>query len=377
MLSAVGIIAEYNPFHNGHCYQIQVAKKRAQADVVVAVMSGNWVQRGAPAIVDKWTRTQMAIEAGVDLVVELPVFGAVQAADIFADRAFQIVDQLGCRALAFGCEHDDYDFAKLGQVKLSNQSVTFNNYHQSYPALVQAQIEQELGVRIDQPNDTLALNYARARYRLGSQIELVAIERQGSSHHDDQLGSAIASASAIRKATLNGELKTTRAYLPATSYELLQSVQHLDWPMFWPLLRYQLLTTPLSELRLRYQMTEGLEYRLKRAAIANDQFDAFIDAVKTKRYTYARIQRLLVVVLLQVNDDAMLRQPDYLRVLGFSPMGQKYLKQVKANTDWSIISKANQSVLQSKLQTEFQAGMLVQMQTGGYQDLYRHPFIKK
>ncbi|MHA8111015.1 nucleotidyltransferase [Lactobacillaceae bacterium Melli_B4] len=377
MLSSVGIIAEYNPFHNGHRYQLQVAKQRSRADVVVAVMSGNWVQRGTPPIVDKWTRTQMAIEAGVNLVVELPIFSAVQAADIFADQAMQIIDQLGCNALAFGCEHADYDFAKLAQVQIQPSTDEFRDYRKPYAELVQAQIERQLGVRIDQPNDTLGWNYARARHRLGSQIQLIPIERLGSMHHDDQLGDEIASASAIRKAVLDRGLASTKPYLPTASYDLLRSAPHLDWPQFWPLLRYQLLTTPLTELSNRYQMTEGLEYRLRSAAIAHADFDAFLEAVKTKRYTYARIQRLLVAVLLQANDATMLHHDHYLRILGFDQMGQRYLKQVKFNTDWPIISKADQSVLQSMLQAEFQAGMLVQMQTGEYQDLYRHPFIKK
>ncbi|MEJ6400515.1 nucleotidyltransferase [Nicoliella lavandulae] len=377
MLSAVGIIAEYNPFHNGHAYQLQLAKQRTNADVVVAVMSGNWVQRGAPAIVDKWVRTEMALAMGVDLVVELPVFDAVQPADLFARGAVRIVDQLQCDSLAFGCEHADYDFAQLGRIAVDDDQAHFRDYQQPYPALIQAAINEQFGININQPNDILALNYAQAVHQLDSKMQLVPIERVGSRHHDADFNGALASASAIRKAILSRSIKTVQPYLPAPVYSLLQNHNYLDLSAFWSIIRYQLVMTPLDELNQRYQMTEGLEYRLKEAAIKHAKFKEFMSAIKTKRYTYSRLQRLLVYVLLQANQDDFIHHDPYLRVLGFNPTGQQYLNQVKSQIDWPIISKIDQSMLKSVIKTEFNAGMLIQMKNGQYQDLYRHPIIKK
>ncbi|MBW1605687.1 nucleotidyltransferase [Lactobacillus sp. Sy-1] len=378
MLSAVGIIAEYNPFHNGHQYQLKVAKQRSNADVVVAVMSGNWVQRGAPAIVDKWQRTEMALAGGVDLVVELPVFSAVQPADRFAMGAVAIINQLRCQSLAFGCEHPEWDFAKLAVGQLTSDNEHFRDYHRPYPDLIQAALKNQLGVSIDQPNDILAWNYARARHAINGSFSLIPIQRIGSQHHDHFATNAFASASSIRAALFAQHWAQVREMLPPTSYQLLQNpMEWLDWDCFWPQLRYQLITTPLTVLRERYQMTEGIEHRLKAAAIKANSFDQFINIVKTKRYTFARIQRLLVVTLLQFNSNVMVDHSPYIRILGFNNVGRQYLKQVKKQIQWPIISKIDQSMLKSQLQAEFNAGMLIQMQTGHFEDLYRHPIIKK
>jgi cytidyltransferase-like protein len=378
MLKAVGIIAEYNPFHNGHLYQIREARKLTHADIVVVVMSGNWVQRGQPALIDKWQRTKMALQNGADLVLELPVQSVVQPAHIFAQHAVNILTQIGCSFLSFGSENPTLDFdllaSKISQNESTNDGI-FNNHHLTYSALIQAQISAITGYDINQPNDILGLNYAIANYQNNSKLTLFPIPRQASSHHDTEIAlhSHFASGSALRQLIMQSDLSTVLQYMPQYSAEVFNHI--VTWNQLWPLLKYKLITTSVDELATIYQMTEGLQYRLKKYVSQAQSFNEFLHLIKTKRYTYARLRRLLVYTLLNWQDSDVYLNQEYIRILGFNTKGQQYLKQVKHTLSVPVITKINKKLAEKELSLEVIAGQIYGNIHGNNQDFGKSPII--
>lgn len=376
-LQAVGIIAEYNPFHNGHAYQIDQARQRTGADVVVAAMSGNWVQRGEPALMDKWQRTAAALAGGVDLVVELPTASALQPAHLFAAGGVRLLAALQCHWLAFGTEHPDMDYQRL-MAHLPTNPATFKRFDQTYASLFQGYLREQTGITLNAANDILGFFYALANQRAGRPLTLLPLARRGSQHNDATItaDTAFASATAIRSAALAGDWAAIEPVVPISTLTRLQQTPLTSWPDFWPWLRYQLVSSDVADLRQLYQITEGVEYRLKRAALASSTFATFMHAAKTKRYTYTRIQRQAAGILLQAKPAEMLAGPQYLRVLGYSAAGQAYLHQIKKQVALPLISRADRDWQKGPGELDDRAGAIRTLLTGIDQDYGRIP-VKK
>ncbi|WP_251945753.1 nucleotidyltransferase [Levilactobacillus brevis] len=376
-LRAAGIVAEYNPFHNGHAYQIAQARQKTDADVIVAAMSGNWVQRGEPAIMDKWQRTEAALAGGVDLVVELSGAAALQPAHLFAQGAIAVLATLKCQWLVFGTEHPDMDYDCL-MAHLPSDPVIFKRFDQTYASLFQGYLREQTGITLSAANDILGFFYAVANQQQGQPLQLVPLARRGSQHNDTAVmqGTNYASATAIRAASLAGDWATVQPVVPAKTLALLQQESLISWADFWPLLRYQLISAPVTDMRQRYQITEGVEYRLKRAALEATTFVDFMRIVKTKRYTYTRLQRQAAYLLLQALPEEMRPQPQYLRVLGYSKQGQAYLHQIKKHVALPLVSRANRDWQKGVGALDDRLGALRTLVTGIPQDYGRIP-IKK
>lgn len=377
MTTVLGIVAEYNPFHNGHAYQLRQAKQQSQADVTVVVMSGNWVQRGEPALIDKWQRTQLALLGGVDLVVELPFQFAVQPAHLFAQGAIQLLSALGCTSLAFGAEHPDLDFETLVANQPTNASSHFKQFDETYPTLFNDYLQARTGMNLRASNDILGFSYVAANRQLARPLEILPIQRQGSSHQETQFDSAatVASGAAIRGAVQSGDWSSVARLVPAETLSALQKNQQVSWNDYWPYLRYQLLSTSLADLHEVYQMSEGIEYRLKQAALTSASFDEFLRAAKTKRFTYARLQRLCVYILLRVNRVELPTEVRYAHVLGFDRLGQQYLNQVKKRSKLPLISRVTDDWINGPYRLDYQAGLMRQMLTEVDQDRLQHAVI--
>jgi predicted nucleotidyltransferase len=376
-LRAAGIVAEYNPFHNGHAYQIAQARQKTGADVIVAAMSGNWVQRGEPAIMDKWQRTEAALAGGVDLVVELSGAAALQPAHLFAQGAIAVLATLKCQWLVFGTEHPDMDYDCL-MAHLPSDPAIFKRFDQTYASLFQGYLREQTGITLSAANDILGFFYAVANQQQGQPLQLVPLARRGSQHNDTAVmqGTNYASATAIRAASLAGDWATVQPVVPAKTLALLQQESLISWADFWPLLRYQLISAPVTDMRQRYQITEGVEYRLKRAALEATTFADFMRIVKTKRYTYTRLQRQAAYLLLQALPEEMRPQPQYLRVLGYSKQGQAYLHQIKKHVALPLVSRANRDWQKGVGSLDDRLGALRTLVTGIPQDYGRIP-IKK
>jgi predicted nucleotidyltransferase len=380
LLQATGIIVEYNPFHNGHAYHVQQARQLTQADVVVAVMSGNFVQRGAPALLDKWQRTAQALANGVDLVIELPTTQAVQPADRFANAGIQTLATLGCQAVVFGTEDAQIDYQQVGQQlrQLPEHHQDFKDYQQTYATQLNQFYQQQLGLSLDHPNQLLGLSYAQANAGLVHPMTLVPIQRQGSQYHDTQLTKGlIGSATAIRQALqqVPPQWNQVQQVVPDLTFKTLQQGPMVHWAMLFPFLKYRILQADLSDLQAIYQMSEGLEYRMKQQIQAAATFEAFLKALKTKRYTYSRLQRLCLYTVLNLKTTAIQAQQPYLHVLGFTPAGQHYLHQIKQQVPWPLITKIDRKLGQETglMGTDVRTDLVYQNLTGVNQVYGRYP----
>lgn len=360
-MKAVGIVVEYNPFHNGHKYHIEQAKAVSQANIVIAVMSGQFLQRGEPAIVDKWYRTEMALAQGVDIVVELPyVYSTAQATD-FAKGAISLLSAIGCDSFAFGSENGSIT-PFLNTYHLINQNrTTYNSliheYMQtgiSYPKALHAayeklqQKEPNSYIDLAQPNNILGFHYIEAAQMLGNKITPLTIPRVGAGYHDDvQEGQEIASATGIRKALFeDGTLSPTQSYMPNSTYtrmeKWLQSYGVFgSWETFWPLLQFTIVRHSPQQLAQFAEITEGIEYALIKAAKSSNTFKEFMAKIKSKRYTWTRLQRMLTHVFTGFTKEQLhsFTEPSSLRLLGMTKTGQHYLSTHKKDFNYPIISR--------------------------------------
>jgi predicted nucleotidyltransferase len=361
-MKAAGVIVEYNPFHNGHFYHLQGTKEQANADVYIAVMSGNFLQRGEPALVSKWARTKMALQAGIDLVIELPYAFATGKAEIFSNGAISILEALSVSNICFGSEHGTIDeFNKTVQFMQDNKA-SFDQLIKrelakgySFPkasSIAYNSLEKEnYTVDLSQPNNILGYHYVKAIHEQKSNINAQTLKRTGAGYHDETpFENTIASATGIRKILLgkNGELEKIKPLVPETTYESLISYYNTYqtyhyWDIYFPFLQYKLSVTSPEELRNIYEAEEGLEYRVIDKMKEASSFTQFMELVKTKRYTWTRLQRFLTHILTNTSKEEMapfLQTPmaNYIRVLGMSERGQAYLREIKKNLPIPLIT---------------------------------------
>lgn len=380
MQQITGIITEYNPFHNGHLYQIQQVKKQFPDAPLVIAMSGNFLQRGEPAIIDKWHRAAECLSNGADLVMELPLMAAVQPADRFAYYGVWTLAQMGVTDLFFGAEHATFDFMHDAQ-KAMEITGNFNKYHESFAKTYQQVIAEKVGHQVDQPNDLLGLAYAKANLKLKAGISLHPIQRKNANYHDIELNDAgtIASASAIREA-LHHQNQDFEKFVPHQTAQDLKAQSLVSWDDFWIHLKMELLTHSPQELEKIYGMAEGIQYRMiamvQRSEFAGD-FDSWIKAVKSKRFTYTRLSRLATMTLLHItwDDVASFEAQPYLRVLGFSKKGQAVLHAAKKSCDHPIITNVSQDEKKGILRIDYRAGKVYQAVCGNEQDLKHAPIM--
>lgn len=371
MIYATGIIAEYNPFHNGHLYQLREAQRLTDQPIIV-MMSASFMQRGEPACLNKWLRARLAVENGAALVLELPTAFSLRSAQFFASCGVQLMEATGCiNTLACGVESPERDFVALAQAITSPQAQArikeLLSQGKSYAVacatmLTEAECAHDnTTAPLDKPNDILALEYAKAL--INTDIKPLFIQRINSNYNDREIAGTMASATAIRQAlrlerntcyptkpyTANASINAnTDASLNTTSWQqavpesvrqtLLQSNPGYDDALLWQLLRYRLRLLSTDDIAEACQCSEGLENLLKQAAEATS-FAQALQLCTNKRYSTSRIRRLFMQLLLDVprwrwEDKA----PAYLRVLAFNDTGRQLLKQMKATATLPLIT---------------------------------------
>lgn len=360
-----GLVTEYNPFHNGHLYQLNTVRQTLRPDLIISVMSGDFVQRGEPAIVSKWDRTRMALQAGVDLIIELPYIFSVGKADIFASGAVSALDRLGASHLFFGSENGRIEpfFRTLSLIeenkKRYNQALmealkegmSYPNAHAAAYRLLSSSTTGGGLVDLAQPNNSLGFHYIKALQKLRSAIIPVTIHRKESDHSDADFtdDTSIASARSIRSHLLSGEsLTDLQNKIPPYVYSFLEMKNKLQgfagWETFFPFLKYRLLSSTAEQLSQIYEMEEGIEHRLLSCIGKAEHFHEFISSVKTKRYTWARLQRLSVHILTntykkEARQAAASGEIPYLRLLGMDRKGQNYLAMIRKELQVPLIAK--------------------------------------
>ena len=357
MITATGIIAEYNPFHNGHLYQLREATRLTGQPVVVA-MSASFMQRGEPACLSKWLRARLAVENGAALVLELPTAFSLRSAQFFASGGVQLLAATGSvTTLSCGVESPELDFGALAQRITSDAAQgrirSLLSQGKSYAAAcaaVLSEAQQAAGVTamqassnegkafagLTKPNDILALEYAKALQ--ATDIKPLFIERRGDGYNDREISGTMSSATAIRQALNNSNDGWQQAVPASVRQALLDNAPGYDAALLWQLLRYKLRLMSVDAIADACQCSEGLENLLKDAA-ACPSFAEALQLCTSKRYTTSRIRRLFMQLLLDVprwrwEDNA----PAYLRVLAFNDTGRQLLKQMKSTASLPIIT---------------------------------------
>lgn len=360
-MKAVGVVVEYNPFHNGHAFHLTQAKEQSGADIAIAVMSGNFLQRGEPALVSKWVRTKMALSAGVDIVFELPYRFATQKAEIFAEGAVSILSGAGCSSLCFGSESGNLTsfkqtimFLQKNNEQFQKNIRLFTGQGYSYPKSIALSFHSLSPsgsfIDISTPNNILGLHYMQAIIKQDSKMTPMTITRKSAGYHDEYFSSAtIASATSIRKALFGTEGAMeliTNLVPPATFDQLVKYKEEYgefhSWENYWPLLKYKLIQSSPLEIKEFYEVEEGLENRLSAAAAASGSFKQFMESIKTKRYTWTRLQRVCLHILTNTRKNDMKtakRTANYMRLLGASKKGREYIRTEKKNFGLEIVSK--------------------------------------
>lgn len=332
----IGIIAEYNPFHLGHAYQIAQVKARYPDSTLCILMSGDIVQRGEFAILDKQVRAQLALAHGADLVVELPLLATLQAADYFAKHSVRILAQLGCEQIVFGSESatlvDFMDYLRWEDALGDALQARVRHYLRqgdAYPAAYQQAVVEcggTLSFDPSLPNHRLSIGYLKANQQLSRPMDVWVLPRI---HKIAQ--QVVQSGSTIRQAlTLRQDISVPDATQEALNREVLLFPQSI-----WRYVRYQLLVMPLSELAKIQGVKEGLEYRLKRMAQKHQEWETFCTALINRRWTRSTIQRVLLAVLLRLTQATVNQynqeetETMHLKVLAFNAKGQTYLKTMR------------------------------------------------
>lgn len=341
-MDAVGIVVEYNPLHNGHVYHLNKSKELSKCDIVIGVMSPNFVQRGEPSIVSKKERVEAAIKAGVNVVVELPTLYAVENANLFAKYALRILNALKVKSICFGSETGDtkefiekYSKSSLYTPHLDFLVSDLMDEGYSYPRAMSMALKQMDEIRLETPNDILGMAYYNEIIRNKYPIEIYTIKRENN-YNDDSLNYKNVSAKAIREALKNN--KDVSEYTPM---KLDNELFFID--DYFDLLKYKLLTMSSDELNGIHLMEEGIENLFKKKIVEAHNMNEFINLCVSKRYTFARIKRTIIHLLINTKkefaNEFLNKDIPYIRLLGIDKKGSEYLKEKRKEIEIPILSK--------------------------------------
>ncbi len=364
-MKVAGIIVEYNPLHNGHLHHIQETKKLSNCDYLIAVMSGNFTQRGEPAMIDKFSRTKMALKNQVDLVIELPFVFSVQSADIFAYTSVAILNHLGVDEIYFGSESGNIDelfyLSKVLQSAEYNKLVLeYSKLGNSYPTSSDMAIKKLTNSKIyDLPNNILGIHYINAVKKLKSDIKIKTIKRIEAGYYEEfNKDKSIQSASGIRKMLKTGiDIKN---YVPDSVYKILDDRLVVDFNMFTEHLKYKILSATKEDLKGIFNITEGFENRVKKIRDFED-IDDLISQLLTRRYPHSNIRRSLIHILCNTEKNVLTSfEIPYIRILGMNQVGQQYLNLIKKDLTIPLISKISGSK-HSYLEMELKASKIYSM----------------
>ena len=350
MSRVLGIIAEYNPFHNGHLYHIAKTKQETNAQYIIAVISGNFVQRGNTSLINKWTKARMALLNGVDLVIELPTVYSISSAENFAEGAIKIFNSLGVvDTISFGLETSDistlnnianvlYSESKEYITMLAHELKKGNSFPKARENALMMYLNdiKRYANVLSGANNILGIEYLKAMKKTKSTITPIGIKREKVLYHDKYIVDEFASATAIRKMLMTKELNDIRKVMPRNSYlllgeELKKGNYVIDLSRFEKEIIYQLRKMTVEEIAKLPDVTEGLENSIKNAADSCNTIEELINMVKTKRFTQTRIQRILLYALLEIDKKQMetsRKITPYVRVLGFNNKGKELISEM-------------------------------------------------
>lgn len=344
MNKIIGIVAEYNPFHNGHLYQIKKIREKYKDATIVVVSSSSFTQRGEISLLNKFDKTKVALNNGVDLVIELPYVYSTQSSDIFASAAIKILNYLKINTLCFGTERDNIDDIKIcAQTQLNNPEydILVKKYLSdgfNYPTALNKALKSLVNIEITEPNELLALSYIKEIISNKLNIDIFNIKRTND-YHDIESNESIVSASNIRNKLINNiDIKDK---VPTDVYDILKNIEFNN--KYFEFLKYKINSE--SDLEKYLDVDEGLSTRIRNAINESNNLEELIQNIKTKRYTYNKISRMLNHILCSFtkNERDDVKNIEYIRILGFNDTGQRHLNNIKNDLTINILNKYDTS----------------------------------
>ena len=336
-MKVIGIIAEYNPFHNGHLYQINKIKELYPDSIIIAVVSSSFTQRGDISILNKWDKTSICLDNGIDIVIELPFVFATQSSDIFGTGAVKLLEKLHIDTLVFGTETDNIEWLKkIADLQLNNKEYDkkvkeYVGIGLNYPTATNKAVYELTGYKVDSPNDLLALSYIKQIKKDKKDIEIINIKRT-IDYHTTETNNNITSASNIRNKYINNE--SIDNLIPYKNNDLYK----INMNNLFPYLKYKVLTEN-NNLNIYQTVDEGIENRIIKYINESNNYEELIQNIKTKRYTYNKISRMLLHILTNfTKEEAKNLNIDYIRLLGFTGVGKDYLNKIKKQIKLPLIT---------------------------------------
>lgn len=340
MKKVIGIIAEYNPFHNGHIYQIKKIKENYPNSIIIVCTSSSFTQRGELSILNKWEKTKVSLLNGVDIVIELPYVYSTQSSDTFAKYGVSLLEKFHINYLCFGSESNDttklLDAAKtqINNIEFDNKVKFYMKEGYNYPTSLNNALKELINYDIKEPNDLLAISYIKEIINNNYNIEVFNIKRTNS-YHDLDLDNKIVSASNIRNKLL--ENKNIKDKVPKETYDILKNKSLEN--KYFEFLKYKIISE--TDLEKYVDVDEGLNVRIKKYINKSKSLDELIMNIKTKRYTYNRISRMLNHILCSFTkeENDKIKKLEYIRILGFNENGRTYLNEIKDSIELPILNK--------------------------------------
>lgn len=338
-MKIIGIIAEYNPFHNGHKYQIDKIREKYNDALIIICMSSSFTQRGDTSILNKWDKTECALKNNANIVVELPYIYSTQSSDTFAKYALKILNELKIEELCFGSEDNNIDkLYKVADTQINNKDFDIKVKEHldngiNYPTALNNALKELIQIEITKPNDLLGISYIKEIIKNKYKIKPFIIQRTND-YHDVASNSNIVSASNIRQRILNNE--DIKNKVPKITYELLQNKNLRN--NYFELLKYKIISE--TDLNKYLDVDEGLSTRIKEQIYKSNNLEELIQNIKTKRYTYNKISRMLNHILCSfTKEENNIKELEYIRILGFDSKGKEYLSKIKKDINIPILNK--------------------------------------
>ena len=346
-MKSTAIICEYNPFHNGHLHHLNETKKLNKDNIIILVLSGNFLQRGQMCILDKWTKTKLALEYRIDLVIELPFIFASQSADIFAKGFIELCNHLKVDNIVFGSESNNVeDLKKLANIQLNDKDydIKIKEYLDkgiNYPTALSKALNDISTSCVSSPNDLLGLSYIREIIKQKSNIIPITIKRTND-YHDKEAKSKLSSATSIRK--LLDDNKSIKEFVPLKTYNYLKNYKDYSNEYF-KLLKYKIISEG-TNIKNYQTVDEGIENRILKYINISNNIEELINYIKTKRYTYNKLSRMFTHILCNFTKEEATNNKDikYIRILGFNDKGKKYLSTIKKELEIPLITNMNKDI---------------------------------
>jgi len=337
-MKKIGIVAEFNPFHNGHIYLINKIKEMYPDSLICVIMSSNYTERGELSILTKWDKTRIALNHNIDLVIEIPFYFSCQSSDIYANYAVSILEYLEMDYIVFGSETNDINILKnLASTTLYNSEYEtlikkYLDIGNSYPASVSKALYDLTNIKLINSNDILGVSYIKSILKNEYNIEPICIKRTNN-YLDKKTSGSISSATSIRNNYINNI--DIKEYVPKDTLKYM-NIDRNYLNNYFSILKYKLISE-INELDKYLDVNEGIDNKIKKVILNCNNLEELINKLKSKRYTYNKLNRMFLHILLNIKKDTKY-DINYIRVLGFNELGKKYIKKIKNEIAMPIIT---------------------------------------